>query len=276
MEKLKISDILKTSPTAAPLSGSNLILEGWVRTRRDSKGFSFLEINDGSSLKGLQVILTEETKGFADGAPGVRNGAAVSVIGTLVQSPGKGQSIEMQAESLDLVGNCDVETYPLQKKRHSNEFLRTIAHLRPRTNTFGAAFRVRSETCFAIHSFFKQHGFYYIHTPIITTSDCEGAGELFQVTTLDLNSVPKNEKGKTDFKKDFFGQKAMLTVSGQLEVEMFACSLKNAYTFGPTFRAENSNTPRHLAEFWMVEPEMAFCNLEQNMRVAEDLSLIHI
>jgi len=248
------------------ISGKDVEISGWVRTRRDSKDFSFLEINDGSSVKGLQVIVDASVESFQKSSAETRNGAAVRITGTLVESPGKGQSVELQAKEFELVGGCDVENYPLQKKRHTNEFLRTIAHLRPRTNTFGAAFRVRSEASFAIHSFFNKHGFQYIHTPIITTSDCEGAGELFQVTTLDLDGLGKPP---VDYSKDFFGKRAMLTVSGQLEVEMFACSLKRAYTFGPTFRAENSNTPRHLAEFWMVEPEIAFCDLHGNMDMAE-------
>ncbi len=251
---------------AENISGKEVEISGWIRTRRDSKDFSFLEVNDGSSVKGLQVIVDSKVKSFQEASAESKNGAAVKIKGQLVESPGKGQSVELQASEFELVGGCDVENYPLQKKRHSNEFLRTIAHLRPRTNTFGAAFRVRSEASFAIHSFFNRHGFQYIHTPIITTSDCEGAGELFQVTTLDLDKLGKPP---VDYSKDFFGKRAMLTVSGQLEVEMFACSLKRAYTFGPTFRAENSNTPRHLSEFWMVEPEMAFCDLQGNMELAE-------
>ncbi len=249
--------------------GTKVSLSGWVRTRRDSKEVSFLVVNDGSDVQGLQVVIDSDIEGFAEASSHCKNGAAVCITGTLVESPGKGQKVELQAESFELVGGCIAEDYPLQKKRHTNEFLRTIPHLRPRTNTFGAAFRIRSEASFAIHSFFNQEGFSYIHTPIITTSDCEGAGKMFQVTTLNQDNIPKLDSKKVDYSKDFFGQEAHLTVSGQLEAEMFACSLKKAYTFGPVFRAENSNTPRHLAEFWMVEPEMAFCDLAGNMEVAE-------
>ena len=254
------------------LNAENLMesvtVQGWVRTRRDSKGFSFLEINDGSCLKNLQVI-ADETVVSADMLKGIYTGAAVTVAGPLVESPGKGQKWELKAASVALVGTADPETYPLQKKRPSDEFLRTIAHLRPRTNKYGALFRIRSECAFAFHDFFHRNGFVYIHTPIITGSDCEGAGEMFRVTTLDPANPEKVEGDLYD--TDFFGKQANLTVSGQLEAEALACALGKVYTFGPTFRAENSNTPRHAAEFWMIEPEAAFFSLNDNMNLAEDM-----
>ena len=265
MKRSKVVELLRTD---APKDA--VLVKGWVRTRRDSKGFSFLEINDGSCLKNIQVIADTDM----DDYPAVKNlstGAAVAVTGSLVASPGGGQRWEIRAETLEMLGLAP-ESYPLQKKRHSDEFLRTIAHLRPRTNKYGAAFRIRSELSFAVHKFFKERGFKYIHTPIITGSDCEGAGELFQVTTLDLMNVPHKEQEKEiDFDLDFFGTEANLTVSGQLSAEMFALSLGDVYTFGPTFRAENSNTRRHAAEFWMIEPEMAFCDLSGNMDLGEEL-----
>jgi asparaginyl-tRNA synthetase len=263
MKRSKVVALLRTD---APKSA--VLVKGWVRTRRDSKGFSFLEINDGSCLKNIQIIADADM----DDYPAVKDlstGAAVAVTGSLVASPGGGQSWEIQAKTLEVLGRAP-DNYPLQKKRHSDEFLRTIAHLRPRTNKYGAAFRIRSELSFAVHKFFKERGFKYIHTPIITGSDCEGAGELFQVTTLDLMNVPRKEK-EIDFDLDFFGTEANLTVSGQLAAEMFALSLGDVYTFGPTFRAENSNTRRHAAEFWMIEPEMAFCDLSGNMDLGEEL-----
>lgn len=242
---------------------------GWVKTRRDSKGVSFLQLSDGSCFRDLQIViesgtLNEELLGD------VTTGASVVVHGELVASPAKGQSVELLARRVELLGKADPKSYPLQKKGHSLEFLREIAHLRPRSNTFGAVFRVRNALSFAIHRFFQERGFLYVHTPIITASDCEGAGEMFQVTTLDLGSVPRQKDSRPDFSKDFFGKPAFLTVSGQLDAEIFAEALSNVYTFGPTFRAENSNTPRHLAEFWMVEPEMAFCDLLGNMQLAEE------
>jgi asparaginyl-tRNA synthetase len=244
-----------------------LLVKGWVRTRRDAKGVSFLEINDGSCLKNLQVVL--DAAAFSDGGlAGVDTGAAVEVEGALVASPGKGQRWEVQATQVRLVGAADPETFPLQKKRHTDEFLRSIAHLRPRTNKYGALFRIRSESAFAVHSFFRERGFYYLHAPIITGSDCEGAGAMFRVTTLPP-AVREPAPGATLHTDDFFGQEAYLTVSGQLEAELFACALGNVYTFGPTFRAEDSNTPRHAAEFWMIEPEMAFADLDDNMDLAE-------
>lgn len=235
-------------------------IKGWVRTRRDSKGFSFLEINDGSCLANLQVIVDDSVPGAAQ-LPQLTTGASVAIDGTLVPSPAQGQKWELRAARVQLLGVADA-TYPLQKKGHSTEFLRTIAHLRPRSNLYGAVFRMRSRLAFAVHEFFQKRDFVYVHTPIITASDCEGAGEMFRVTTL---------KGNIDEKPqaDFFGKPAYLTVSGQLEGETFACALSNIYTFGPTFRAENSNTARHAAEFWMIEPEMAFCDLEGDMDLSE-------
>jgi len=250
----------------APIDSVNIM--GWVRTKRDSKGFSFLEINDGSCRTNIQVLTDESLPNYNDLLK-VTTGSAVTVTGALLESPGKGQKWEMKAAKMDVIDYAP-DSYPLQKKRHSDEFLRTIAHLRPRTNKYGAAFRIRSELSYAIHTFFKERSFYYIHTPIITASDCEGAGEMFRVTTLDPANVPLAD-GRTDYSEDFFGKQANLTVSGQLEVEMFCLSLGNVYTFGPTFRAENSNTRRHAAEFWMIEPEMAFCDLDCNMDVAEEM-----
>ncbi|WP_459554882.1 asparagine--tRNA ligase [Lacunimicrobium album] len=254
--------------------GEAATAKGWVRTRRDSKeGFSFIELNDGSSMKNLQIFVDKTVPGYEDVVKHLPVGASIAAEGELKESPGKGQRIELVAKSITVYGTADPETYPLQKKRHSFEFLREIAHLRPRTNTFGAIARVRNAAAFAIHSFFQARGFMYVNTPIITTSDCEGAGHMFQVTTLDLAKLAqlKNAKGEfeVDYAQDFFGKKASLTVSGQLEGEIFATSLGDCYTFGPTFRAENSNTSRHLAEFWMVEPEMPFTDLEGNMDIAE-------
>ncbi|MBN2475374.1 MAG: asparagine--tRNA ligase [Pirellulales bacterium] len=249
--------------------GREVLLQGWVRTRRDSKaGFSFLELNDGSCFGNIQVIAPAGLENYESQIKRLSAGCSVSVEGLVKESPGKGQATEVEARRVTVHGMADTETYPLQKKRHSFEFLRTIAHLRPRTNTFGAIARVRNCVCNSIHRFFQEGGFLYIHTPVITASDCEGAGEMFQVTTLDLAKVPK-EGPQIDFLQDFFDRPAFLTVSGQLEAEIFACGLGKAYTFGPTFRAENSNTARHLAEFWMIEPEMAFCDLEGDMELAE-------
>ena len=251
--------------------GREVLLQGWVRTRRDSKaGFSFLEINDGSCFGTIQVVADAELPNYESEIKKLSAGCSVSIEGLVKESPGKGQATEVQATKVTVHGTADVETYPLQKKRHSFEFLRTIAHLRPRTNTFGAIARVRNCVCNSIHQFFQEDGFLYVNTPVITASDCEGAGEMFQVTTLDLNNPPRKGPG-VDFEIDFFDRPAFLTVSGQLEAEIFACGLGKAYTFGPTFRAENSNTARHLAEFWMIEPEMAFCDLQGNMDLAERL-----
>jgi len=264
MRRMLIKRLLN-SETAA----DRIRVSGWVRTRRDAKGFSFLEVNDGSCLKNLQVIVDEAVPAFSQ-LKDVATGAAVDIEGALVESPGAGQKWEVRADTLRLLGGADPETFPLQKKRHTDEFLRTIAHLRPRTNKYGALFRIRSESAFAVHRFFREKGFYYLHSPILTGSDCEGAGEMFRVTTLPLCPPPPAE-GNDPFAADFFGKEANLTVSGQLEAELFACALGNVYTFGPTFRAENSNTPRHAAEFWMIEPEMAFADLSDNMDLAEDL-----
>jgi asparaginyl-tRNA synthetase len=264
MRRTRINDALNSQ---APMG--QILVKGWVRTRRDAKGVSFLEINDGSSLNNLQAVIAESA--LADGSLiGVSTGAAVEVEGALVESPGKGQRWEVQATQVRLVGAADPDTYPLQKKRHTDEFLRSIAHLRPRTNKYGALFRIRSESAFAVHSFFRDRGFYYLHTPIITGSDCEGAGAMFRVTTLP-HGVQEPAPSAQVYGDDFFGQEAYLTVSGQLEAELFACALGDVYTFGPTFRAEDSNTPRHAAEFWMIEPEMAFADLQDNMDLAEAL-----
>ena len=251
---------------AGPLQGMELT--GWVRTRRDAKEFSFIELNDGSCLANIQVIADTHPDNYAS-LRHITTGAAIRVRGDLVESPGKGQKWEIRAAAIDVIGAAP-DDYPLQKKRHSDEFLRTIAHLRPRTNKYGAMFRIRSRLAHAVHSFFQDRGFNWIHTPIITGADCEGAGELFRVTTLDLQEVPK-ENGNIDFTRDFFGKEANLTVSGQLEVESYCLSLGRVYTFGPTFRAENSNTSRHAAEFWMIEPEMAFADLDDNMDLGEEL-----
>jgi asparaginyl-tRNA synthetase len=249
--------------------GRKVTLRGWVRTRRDSKGgFSFIELNDGSCQGNVQVVAPGELPNYESQVKHLHTGTSVVIEGEVKVSPAKGQATEVMANKVELIGDSPPETYPLQKKGHTFEFLRTIAHLRPRTNTFGAIARLRNQVSKSIHDFFQERGFLYIHTPIVTASDCEGAGALFRVTTIDPEAPPKAE-GKVDYKQDFFGKPAFLTVSGQLQVESFACSLGNVYTFGPTFRAENSNTPRHLAEFWMVEPEMAFYDLTDNMDLAE-------
>jgi asparaginyl-tRNA synthetase len=251
--------------------GASVKVQGWVRTRRDSKGgFSFIEVNDGSTVKGIQVIAPADLPNYASEIAQLSPGACVEIEGALSESPAQGQAVEVKASRVTVIGGSDPEEYPLQKKRHSFEFLRTIAHLRPRSNTFGAVARVRNRLSYAIHNFFQERGFVYVHTPIITASDCEGAGELFTVTTLDPAKPPKNDKGEIDWSADFFGRRAFLTVSGQLEGEIYATALTDIYTFGPTFRAENSNTPRHLAEFWMIEPEMCFCDLDGDAAVAEE------
>ena len=243
-------------------------MQGWVKTKRSSKAVSFVQLSDGSSLTDIQVVADETLPGY-DIVESLTTGCSVSVIGTLVESPGKGQKFEIQAKRIELVGPSDPDSYPLQKKRHTPEFLREIAHLRPRTNTFGAMARVRNAVAFAIHSFYQERGFQYIQAPIITASDAEGAGDMFRVTTLDLNHLPIKD-GSVDHEEDFFGKSTFLTVSGQLEAEVFAMALCDVYTFGPTFRAENSNTSRHLAEFWMIEPEVAFCDLDGLTELAED------
>ena len=244
-------------------------VKGWVRTRRGNKHVQFVALNDGSTIKNIQIVF-DMTKFSDDDLRPVTTGSSIHVTGQLVASQGKGQTCEIQADTLEVYGTADPEKYPLQKKGHTLEFLREIAHLRPRTNTFSAILRVRSTLAFAIHKFFNSKGFTYLNTPLITASDCEGAGAMFQVTTLNLEELPKNEEGKTDYSQDFFGKPAALTVSGQLEGELGATALGEIYTFGPTFRAENSNTPRHLSEFWMVEPEMAFCDITENMDLAEE------
>ena len=263
MKRIKISKLVKSD---APKE--EVLIKGWVRTRRDAKDFSFIEVNDGSCLKNIQIVAGSTLSNYQDVAR-LSTGSAVVVYGKLLESMGSGQQWEIIADRIEIV-NLAPESYPLQKKRHTDEFLRTIAHLRPRTNKYGAAFRIRSELSYAIHKFFRDKDFKYIHSPIITGSDCEGAGELFRVTTLALDNPPKKD-GKTDYSRDFFGKEANLTVSGQLSAEMFALALGDVYTFGPTFRAENSQTSRHVAEFWMVEPEMAFCDLEGNMDLAEEI-----
>ena len=243
-------------------------VQGWVRTRRDSKDFSFIELNDGSSLKNLQVIARNSLPNYSE-IQKLTTGASVRVQGGLVPSQGKGQKWELVADKIELVGPAD-DSYPLQKKGHTPEFLREIAHLRPRSNLFGCVFRVRSRLAFAVHQFLQERGFVYVHTPIITGSDCEGAGELFRVTTVDPKDPPRKD-GEIDYGQDFFARQTYLTVSGQLEAEALACALSKVYTFGPTFRAENSNTSRHASEFWMIEPEMAFCDLNGNMDLAEEM-----
>ncbi|MBQ4292340.1 MAG: asparagine--tRNA ligase [Muribaculaceae bacterium] len=250
------------------LIGHEVEVKGWVRTRRGNKYVQFVALNDGSTIKNIQIVFDME-KFTDDDLRLVTTGAAIRVVGTLVESMGKGQTVEVQAAELEIYGTAD-DTYPMQKKGHTLEFLREKAHLRPRTNTFGAVLRIRSALAFAIHRFFNERGFFYLHTPLITASDCEGAGAMFQVTTLDLENLPRNEEGKVDYTQDFFGKMTALTVSGQLEGELGATALGAIYTFGPTFRAERSNTPRHLAEFWMIEPEVAFNTIAENMDLAEE------
>ncbi|MBI4780040.1 MAG: asparagine--tRNA ligase [Oscillatoriophycideae cyanobacterium NC_groundwater_1537_Pr4_S-0.65um_50_18] len=270
MTTRRILDLLRTGQP-----DETVTIQGWVRTKRELKEFSFVEMNDGSSMSGLQVVVNQTLPGYADLVKKLNTGASAEMSGVLVASQGKGQRIELQAAAVTVYGEANAETYPLQKKRHSFEFLRSIAHLRARTNTMGAVFRVRNACATAVHSFFQERGFLWMHTPLITASDAEGAGELFTVTTLDLKKPPLTEAKEIDFSQDFFGKRAYLTVSGQLEAEIMAMAFTNVYTFGPTFRAENSNTSRHLAEFWMIEPEMAFCDLIGNMEIAEAL-LKHI
>ncbi|EKD30961.1 MAG: hypothetical protein ACD_77C00439G0012 [uncultured bacterium] len=259
----KISKLLKSE------AGRETLVKGWVRTKRGNKNISFVALNDGSTVNNIQVVF-DMTSFTEDQLKPVTTGSCISVKGNLTASPGGGQAVEIQATELLVYGTADPETYPLQKKGHSMEFLREIGHLRPRTNTFGCIFRIRHAMSFAIHKFFNDKGFYNLHTPIITASDAEGAGAMFQVTTMDLNNIPKNAEGKIDYSADFFGRLSNLTVSGQLEGELGAMALGEIYTFGPTFRAENSNTPRHLAEFWMIEPEMAFYEIKENMDLAEE------
>jgi len=264
MSTLRIAEILKLDK-----AGDIIHIDGWVRTRRDAKGFSFLEVNDGSSVGNLQVIAPDTLADYESVVQKITTGSSVSIDGELKDSPAQGQKFELHATSIEVSGFAPSD-YPLQKKKHSFEFLREIAHLRPRTNSIGAVARVRSSLSYAVHTFFQERGFCYVHTPIITASDCEGAGEMFRVSTLDPDKLPKTETGSVDYSKDFFQRPASLTVSGQLEGEIYAMALGKIYTFGPTFRAENSNTPRHLAEFWMIEPEVAFAHLADDMDLAED------
>ncbi len=263
MRRSKIKDLL-----ARDAAGGEVLVQGWVKTRRSSKAVSFLQISDGSTLKDLQIVV-DQSLPIHEAVESLSTGSSVSVQGELVESPGKGQRYEVHATSVEMLGSSDADSYPLQKKRHSLEFLREMAYLRPRTNTFGAMARVRNTMAFAIHKFFQDKGFLYLQAPMITTSDAEGAGAMFRVTTLDLNKPPR-KGGAVDDEEDFFGKPAFLTVSGQLEAEIFALALSDVYTFGPTFRAENSNTSRHLAEFWMVEPEVAFCDLDGLADLAEE------
>ena len=268
MQRSKIKEILGRES-----AGGEVLVQGWVKTRRSSKSVSFVQVSDGSTLADIQVVADESLPNF-QAVDALTTGCSVSVVGTLVESPGKGQRYEIHAKSIEVVGESDPDTYPLQKKRHTVEFLRDIAHLRPRTNTFGAMARVRNALAFAIHSFFQDKGFLFLQAPMITASDAEGAGAMFRVTTLDLENVPMKD-GAVDAEEDFFGKPTFLTVSGQLEAEIFALALSDVYTFGPTFRAENSNTSRHLAEFWMVEPEVAFCDLDGLADLSEEF-LKHI
>ena len=265
IKRTKIVDIFDPA-----LIGQKVCVKGWVRTRRGNKNVQFVALNDGSTIKNIQIVI-DLAKFSEEELKPITTGSSIHVEGMLVASQGKGQTSEIQAETIEIYGTADSEAYPLQKKGHTLEFLREKAHLRPRTNTFGAVLRVRSALAFAIHRFFQERGFFYLHTPLITASDCEGAGAMFQVTTLDLNNLPKDEEtGKIDYSQDFFGKQTSLTVSGRLEGELGATALGAIYTFGPTFRAENSNTPRHLAEFWMIEPEVAFNDITDNMDLAED------
>jgi asparaginyl-tRNA synthetase len=264
MKRTKIKELLTSAKT-----GSEILVKGWVRTKRGNKNIAFIALNDGSTINNIQVVV--DAASFDENLlKDITTGSCISVKGKLVESQGQGQHVEVNASEIELYGKSDAETYPLQKKGHSMEFLRENAHLRFRTNTFGAVFRIRHAMAFAIHKYFNDKGFYYLHTPIITGSDCEGAGEMFHVTTLDLKNIPRNDAGGVDFKTDFYGKETHLTVSGQLEGELGALALGEIYTFGPTFRAENSNTPRHLSEFWMIEPEMAFYDLDDNMDLAEE------
>ena len=267
IRRQRIFDLLKKDHSH--LLGEEINVKGWVRTRRGNKNVAFIALNDGSIIHNIQIVVDVKAFGQDELLRAITTGSCISANGVLVQSQGKGQVVEIQASGIELYGTADPEKYPLQKKGHTLEFLREIAHLRPRTNTFGAIFRIRHALSFAIHKFFDEQGFYYLHTPIITGSDAEGAGAMFRVTTLDPKHPPLTERGEVDFSKDFFGKETNLTVSGQLEGELGALALSNIYTFGPTFRAENSNTSRHLSEFWMIEPEMAFYDIHDNMDLAE-------
>ena len=263
IKRSKVKDLLKANP------GQEVLAKGWVRTKRGNKQIKFIALNDGSTVNNIQVVA--DMTNFDEALIArITTGASISVSGNLIESVGSGQAVEIQAREIEVLGECDPVRYPLQKKNTSLEYLRTVAHLRPRTNTFGAVLRIRHAMAFAIHKFFNDKGFVYLNTPLITESDAEGAGDMFQVTTLNLENVPKKDNGTVDFSKDFFGKKTCLTVSGQLEGELGATGVGEIYTFGPTFRAENSNTPRHLAEFWMIEPEMAFYDINDNMELAEE------
>ncbi len=264
MTTRRIADLLKNGQP-----GELVSIQGWIRTKRELKEFTFLEVNDGSSMANIQAVVNVDLPDYENILKRLNTGASVEIHGVLVTSPAKGQRIELKVSELIVYGEADPESYPLQKKRHSFEFLREIGHLRSRTNTLGAVFRVRNACASAIHQFFQERGFLWVHTPIITASDCEGAGEMFAVTSLNLQNLPRTAAQEVDYSKDFFGKPAFLTVSGQLEAEIMAMSFSNVYTFGPTFRAENSHTSRHLAEFWMIEPEMAFCDLKGDMDLAE-------
>lgn len=266
LKRIRISELLQTGDS---MVGQEVDVKGWVRTRRGNKNVQFVALNDGSTIKNLQLVF-DLTEFNEEELKPITTGASIHVQGELVASQGKGQSVEVLAKELEIYGTASVEDYPLQKKGHTLEFLREKAHLRPRTNTFGAVLRIRHALAFAVHKFFNDKGFYYFHTPLITASDCEGAGAMFQVTTLDVENPPRTEDGKIDYSQDFFGKQASLTVSGQLEGELGATALGCIYTFGPTFRAENSNTPRHLSEFWMIEPEMSFYEIADNMDLAEE------
>ncbi|MCF0164248.1 MAG: asparagine--tRNA ligase, partial [Bacteroidales bacterium] len=263
MERTKVVKLLKQAP------GVEVLAKGWVRTKRGNKQVKFIALNDGSTINNIQIVVNTEL--FDENLLNkITTGASIGVRGDLIESVGSGQAVEIQAKEIEIYGECDPMRFPIQKKDTSMEYLRTVAHMRMRTNTFGAVLRIRHAMAFAIHKFYNDKGFVYLHTPIITESDCEGAGQMFQVTTLDLNDVPKTKKGEIDYSRDFFGKQTSLTVSGQLEGELGATALGEIYTFGPTFRAENSNTPRHLAEFWMIEPEMAFYDIKDNMDLAEE------
>jgi len=267
--RLRIKHLKYPDPTKPSMIGQEVTVKGWVRTVRNQKTFTFIEINDGSTLSNFQIVANPDVAHYETVINQLSTGVSVSIKGKLVESPGKNQQLELVASAITIIGGCDPETYPLQKKRHTFEFLRGIAHLRPRTNTIGAVMRVRNALAYATHKFFQEQGFVYVHTPIITASDAEGAGKMFRVTTLDMENPPKDKEGRVDFNQDFFSKPAYMTVSGQLEGEIYACALSDIYTFGPTFRAENSNTSRHLAEFWMIEPEMAFADINDNMDNAE-------
>lgn len=266
--RTRIKELKKNNGEKSSFVGKEIVIKGWARTVRNQKSFAFVEVNDGSTLSNFQVVVNADLPNYEEIIAQLSTGASLVAKGTIVESPGQNQAIEMHAKEIQVIGTCP-ETYPMQKKRHTLEFLRSIAHLRPRTNTIGAVMRVRNALGYATHRFFQENGFMWVHTPIITGSDCEGAGKMFRVTTLDLDKAPRSKEGAVDFSQDFFSHPSYLTVSGQLNGEAYACAFSDIYTFGPTFRAENSNTSRHLAEFWMIEPEMAFADIVDNMDCAE-------